>query len=416
VSGGPGPAIGETNPFLRYRQHLDTYRRARRRGWSDQRWIDSVRHLDDEVATIDGTGFEVTPVVRLDTGQGTVWAKVETAGPSGSHKARHLFALAVGLAVDEAPASQTLAIASCGNAAVAAAIVARAAGRPLRVFVPTTADPLIVDRLEALGARITASARRPGERGDPCQRDLVAALHAGDRPFTVQGSLCPGSFDGARTLGLELAEHLERSGWERSALFVQVGGGALATATMEGLQRAGVALPALHPVQARAAHPFVAAWERLLSWRAERAVPPDPVDAAAELAPLMEPWPHEPRSIATGILDDVTYDWLPVASWTLRTGGRPVLVDEETLTEAVAVAATVVPPPDATGAAGLAGWLQARRDGTLDPAVPAVVLLTGVDRSWEATTSRPRVPVQQRSGAARAAGPPGHAGSPDGSV
>lgn len=369
------------NPFLRYRHHLDCYRRARERGWSDRRWCDTVVDLDARLAAVDGRGLTVTPLLRLATPEGPVWAKVETGQVAGSHKVRHLVGLALHLAVEEVPALEPLAIASCGNAALAAATVAAAVGRPLRVFVPAVADPVVVHRLRSLGADVVVSVRRPGEVGDPCIRDLAVALAGGARPFTVQGHLCPETFDGARTLGLELAEQLGR---RRPAtglgLFVQVGGGALATAAMEGLERAGGPRPALFPVQARAAHPFVAAWDRLLAWRDGRVDAPDPLDAAAELAPLMEPWPREPRSIAAGILDDVTYDWLPVASWTLRTGGRPILVDEETLAEAVAVASGVQPRPDATGAAGLAGFLQARRSGTSCDLEP-VVLLTGVDRS-----------------------------------
>ena len=69
-----------------------------------------------------------------------MWVKDETGNVAGSHKARHLFGILLELRVAEAlghgdPASP-LAIASCGNAAYAAAVVARAAGRELRVFVP----------------------------------------------------------------------------------------------------------------------------------------------------------------------------------------------------------------------------------------------------------------------------------------
>jgi threonine synthase len=400
----------EDNPFIRHRRHLDTYHSARRRrGWTDQQWVDLVRRLDDRVAEIDGTGFAATPLVPLDGpfGGGEVWAKVETANVSGSHKARHLFGVALALSADGAasaarpPATADLAelaIASCGNAALAAATIAAALGRPLRVFVPSTADPAVLDRLDHLGARVTLSRRAAGQVGDPCIRDLREAISGGAVPFTVQGTLCPGTLDGGRTLGLELAEQLAERPLAHPHLFVQVGGGALATSTMEGLARAGCPLPVLHPVQARDAHPFVAAWDRLRAWRSDRAEPPDPLDAASELAQLMQPWPAEPTSVATGILDDVTHDWLAVASWVLRTGGVPVLAEEGTLVEAAELAARqVVPPPDATGAAGLAGLLTARRCGIVSPGSSGVVLLTGVDRRWEAGADRPRRPVAIRT-------------------
>ena len=85
--------------------------------------------------------------------------KDETGNVSGSHKARHLMGIMstsrslerAGLVTREH--RRALAIASCGNAALAAAVVARAAGRPLDVFVPPDAHPGVLDRLVALGAR-----------------------------------------------------------------------------------------------------------------------------------------------------------------------------------------------------------------------------------------------------------------------
>jgi hypothetical protein len=99
----------------------------------------------------------------------------------------------------------------------------------------------------------------------------------------------------------------------------------------------------------------------------------------------VQPWPETPSSVATGILDDVAYDWRTVMAHQVASGGWPVLADEATLVRAADLAADLVtPPPDATGAAGLAGLLA---DDRLSPATPGddgavVVLLTGVDRRW----------------------------------
>ena len=113
-----------------------------------------VEELDDAVAAVDGRGFRRTPlraVRRLSTRPSVarVWVKDETGNVSGSHKGRHLFGLMILLRVVErlgligpAEAAAPLAIASCGNAALAAAVVAAAAaGRRLEVFVPVDADP-----------------------------------------------------------------------------------------------------------------------------------------------------------------------------------------------------------------------------------------------------------------------------------
>src|SRR5690606_22787469 len=125
--------------------------------------------LADEVAA----GFVTTPFGRhrLDlrpSGERDtpVWVKDETGNVGGSHKARHLAGILLHLRAAEllgiAPTTQRppLAIASCGNAAIAAATLARRLGWPLRVFVPTWASATVLATLEELGAAVTPCERR----------------------------------------------------------------------------------------------------------------------------------------------------------------------------------------------------------------------------------------------------------------
>ena len=130
------PAGGEPNPFVRYRKLLHAYHAAAAAGWSDGDVVAFIERLDHDVARVDGAGFRVTPFGRSATlsdrlgfgAHGGVWVKDETGNVSGSHKARHLFGslLELELAGGAATASpRPLAIASCGNAALAAAVVAR---------------------------------------------------------------------------------------------------------------------------------------------------------------------------------------------------------------------------------------------------------------------------------------------------
>ncbi len=384
----------EISPFETHRHHLDLYAEALGLGLSDGDVVAVIRELDAAVAAgPTGHGFRVGPLVPLDLDDGPVWAKVETAGVGGSHKARHLFGLLLrqvlreraGAALDDGP----WAIASCGNAAVGAATVAAAVGRDLAVYVPVDADPAVLERLDVLGAHVTFSHRHDGEAGDPCLRDLGLALDDGAVAFTVQGTLRPDTIDGCRTFGLELADQLHAADVRADDLYVQIGGGALATAVMDGLTRAGIELPRLHPVQPRAAHPYAAAVERVLD-RVGTGVDP----TADDLDWAMEPWPGTPASVASGILDDITYDWRTVFAHQHTTGGHAVLVDEAVFVEATDAARSELarlgdegspsgPAPDATGAAGLAGWLTDRRDPSTDTPGVSVVLLTGVDRSAE---------------------------------
>ena len=152
--------VSEPNPFIRYRTLLHAYHVAIAGGMSDDAFCGFVRAFDERVATVDGHGFVDTPFERAGllsdklgfSAGGGIWVKNETGNVSGSHKARHLFGVLVYLEVLErlgrGGARPDLAIASCGNAALAAAVVAAAGRRRLQVFVPVDADPIVLARLE----------------------------------------------------------------------------------------------------------------------------------------------------------------------------------------------------------------------------------------------------------------------------
>ncbi|HSC93310.1 MAG TPA: pyridoxal-phosphate dependent enzyme [Gaiellaceae bacterium] len=402
----------EPNPFLRYRTLLHAYHVARGGGLSDESFCALVRGLDDAVAAVDGHGFAATPFARSDTlsdrlgfsAGGGVWVKDETGNVSGSHKARHLFGVLLSLEAAErvgladAAARPELAIASCGNAALAAAVVAAAGGRALRVFVPVDADPVVLARLEALDARVTVC-RRTGEPGDPTVRALTRALDGGALPFTCQGNLNGLAVEGGQTLGWELAA----SGVPLDRLVVQVGGGALASACGHALREAATlgalaAVPRLDTVQTDGAWPLKRAFDGV----AERGAGGLEY-AARHRSEFMWPWEHEPRSIAHGILDDETYDWLAVVEAMLASGGRPLVVGEESLAHANALArdATGI-DVDPTGSAGLAGLLALRERGAVTEGQRVAVLFTGVvrahqrkERTRDEELSRPGHPVAE---------------------
>ena len=382
----------------------------------------AIRDLDEAVRAVEGHGFEPTPfgpapelAAAVGIGDAELWIKDETGNVSGSHKARHLFGVALAHRLaDPDPGTEAppYAIASCGNAALAAAVVARAVGRQIDVFVPTWANEAVLARITELGGRVVRCERQPGVSGDPAHHAMLAAIRAGAVPFSCQGTETPATIDGGRTLAWEMVDALAAHDGGRPArldrLFVQVGGGALATAVVTGLSdavaRGDLArLPTVHAVQPAGNHPLVRAWDTLvLELRAgqragggrdrqyfldrivaAQAAPQGTMDnrlrakIAEEMAPMsdsrvkelvcrlrddpdryMRAWDSEPVSYASGILDDITYDWIDIVEAMLASGGWPLVASEEDFQRAHRLAhrhtgIDVCP----TGASGLGGLL-----------------------------------------------------------
>ncbi|CAN5248546.1 threonine synthase [soil metagenome] len=323
--------------------------------------MDLVERLDRSVAAVVGHGFLITPLTRQSAlgaalGLGSLWVKDDTDNVGGSHKARHLF----GTLLHQALAPTTtgeLVIASCGNATLAAAVVARAVEKPLRVFIPTWADPAVVTALKELGAIVVVKKRTAKSTGDPTVAAMQKALEKGATAFSVQGSITPTALDGGRSIGWELAEQLALARVQGTVgLFVQVGGGALATSVWRGLndgirEQWFAGTPALHTIQTEAAAPLNRALRLVLEsfddW------------TTAPTAQFMWPWEDVGTSRASGILDDVTYDWMPVMEAMLVSGGAAHVVSENLIAESHRLAREYTDiPADHTATAGLAALLD----------------------------------------------------------
>jgi threonine synthase len=420
----------EPDPFIRYRRFMHAWNAAMAIGMSDAEYIDLVRRFERSVAAVDGRWFNVTPFERqpkLAAALGLdaeILVKDETSNVSGSHKGRHLMGLMLWLLVmehrDQELSKSRLAIASCGNAALAAAVVARAAGRPLDVFVPVDASPAVVTKLEELDASVTRCPRKPHVAGDPSYLRFREAVAAGALPFTCQGNENGLVIEGCQTLGFEIVSQLIASEGKLDRIFVQVGGGALASAVIAAFEdavalRLLAVMPRVHAVQTSSAFPLRRAWDHVVARIAGDASPSEAALAAvgfpgracepaedyecmdnialritaaeadeamrfavAHRAQFMWPWETVPESIAHGILDDETYDWAAVVRGMLISGGYPIVVSEEQLKRAnsMAVKSTGI-PVDHTGTSGFAGLLQLQDVGLVDPGESVAVLFTG---------------------------------------
>jgi threonine dehydratase len=325
---------------------------------------------DDECAELTRSAagaFRETPFARselLSDELGIdVWVKDETGNVAGSHKARHLVSILLHLHVAERVGllreRTPLAIASCGNAAIAAATLAAESEWPLDVFVPSWMSEPVGAELTRLGARIHVCERRADDPpGDPAMLRFREAVATGAIPFTVQGpenALC---LDGGRTLGWEIGDRLDRTLTWRA--MIQVGGGALAACAGSGL---GPDIR-LDTVQAAGCAPLAAAWER-----ADDHDPPE-----LHWPDVMQIWP-EPHSLADGILDDETYDWIADLDVMARSGGQPIVADEAEIVRAHELATAAGFDASPTGSAGLAGALAARAE--LDPDDHLLVVMSG---------------------------------------
>ena len=375
------------NPFIAFRRNMMWWQFAQARGMSDERAIALVQSVDDEIAKIGGVGFTRTPMLfqsalsdRLSfESPGGVWVKDETHNVGGSQKARHLMSILLHLLVAEelgiapwadAAARPTLAISSCGNAAIAASTLAAAAKWPIDVFIPEWAGGVVVETLTALGARINRCARQSQDPpGDPTVLRFREAVNTGSIPFSVQGpenALC---LDGGRTIGWEMAQQFAQENIASlDAVFVQVGGGAFAASVSRGLSEAGINAP-LVAVQTEGCAPLSRAWNTAQS----------DANPAQHWTKHMWAWENEPVSLADGILDDETYDWVADVAQIQRTGGKVVVASESQVVEASGVAPqTTSIDASPTGTAGVAGLLSIRAE--LSNTARVAVVLSGVRR------------------------------------
>lgn len=387
----PLRSTGEDNPFLGFRRYLAWDGFAAARGLTDEARRAVVADLDARVAAVAGTGFVTTPFDRADAlsdalgfgPDGGIWVKDETRHVGGSHKARHLFTILLHLVTTELTACAPwgdeadrppLAIASCGNAALAASTLAAAVRWPIRVFVPESANPRVVEHLHALGAEVVTCPRRSTDPpGDPCVHRFREAVAAGAVPFSVQGPENAWCLDGGRTIGWEMARHMEEQleGPPFDRLFVQVGGGAFAACLAAGFRMSGIT-PRLHAVQTEHCAPLARAWRRSADVGGVRR-------AAEHWGELMWPWEEVGESAADGILDDETYDWIPVLGAMADGNGEPVVASEADVVRAYELAHEHTSiDVSATGAAGLAGLLAIRDQ--LDPTARVALVFSGIRR------------------------------------
>jgi threonine synthase len=431
---------GATRTFDVFRRLISAWELA-----GGQRYQRVLDGLSERLLRWEGVDFSVTPLTRQHRlaaalgRRGPLWVKDETGNVTGSHKGRHLTATLFYLeALREIHADhgrRVLAIYSCGNAALAAAAVARAGGYELHAFVPDDLDPTVAAMLADRGAAVERIRRSATGEGDPCYLAFRRALAENAWvPFACAGNDNWSNIEGGATMGWELVLQLLDRSETIDSVVVQVGGGALARSIAQGLEEAYQlgfigALPRIHVCQPGGGFPFVRTYLLALDEIARRCGRPFKLDydrgarpetalrklaafsrtcseqiqhlAAFVAAHFDSPavqsvlddiprrrerfmWPWDgpaPHSLAHGILDDVTYDWYHLLRAVLRSGGIAAILDEDTIRSAHASAhgltGIAVCP---TGAAGLAGLIHLQASGAVDEGEATGLFFTGFDR------------------------------------
>ena len=165
-------------------------------------------------------GEGATPLLQLpeiarEVGVRKLWVKDEGQNPTGSFKARGLM-----MAVTRAKALGLpgVCVPTAGNAGIALAAYAAAAGFAARIYAPRTTPPPILASIRAYGVELELV---DGHIGDAGKATTQFAKESGY--FNVATVREPYRVEGMKTMGYEVAEQL---GWELpDAIVYPTGGG-----------------------------------------------------------------------------------------------------------------------------------------------------------------------------------------------
>jgi threonine synthase len=216
-----------TLPLVRYVPSVPGHARTAEGIWRFRASLPDV----PEITLGEGS----TPLVALaqvaaDAGGGKLFAKLESANPTGSFKDRG--SAMVAAAARKANALN-LALASTGNAGASQAAYAARAGLRLTVAVPRSTDPGKLWQMRAHGAEIMMV---DGEFSD-CDAAYKALVDSG---YFAAGTSNPYRQEGAKTLAYELFEQL---GGSIDRIIGPVGTGGLMVALGKGFAEIAASVP-----------------------------------------------------------------------------------------------------------------------------------------------------------------------------
>ncbi|WP_340688004.1 pyridoxal-phosphate dependent enzyme [Amycolatopsis coloradensis] len=321
---------------------------------------------------VGGTPLLPAPALRRELGTPQLWIKDETRNPSASNKDR-----ATALVIEDGlrRGVDTITTASTGNAAVATAFGAAAAGMRAVIFVSTDCRPGKLALMTQAGAQVF-QVREGYAAAVELSRAAARTFgwldrNTGANPFTIEAK---------KTVAFEVWEQLERR--VPDVMIVPVGDGPTLVALDKGfaeLVSCGLSArqPRLIGVQAERCQPLVRAWFGTPAGQTEL----DPAATVADGIAVVHP------AIGDAVLDAIS-----------RGGGEMVAVTDDALLNAVAtLAGRAGVGAEPAGAAALAGLESAVERGLVDPLETVVLLVTGREVKTGGATAYPgRVAVVER--------------------
>ncbi|MCD6324493.1 MAG: threonine synthase [Desulfurococcales archaeon] len=304
-----------------------------------------------------------TPLLRSERlaevlGVRRLWLKDETRNPTGSFKDR---GMSVSVSVAKEFGYRNLTTASSGNAAAALAAYAAKAGMNVYAFVIEQAGYGKIAQLLFYGANVFR-VRGLGKEDPTVKLMRLTYEEYGFFPSPSFGPFNPYQIEGPKTISYEVVEQL---GWNvPDYVFVPVGAASLLTGVWKGFRdycELGLIdrLPHLVAVQSSGNPPFVRAFKE----------GQDPHN--------IRPW-SKPETIAWGLEDPYPWDGDGGIKALKDSGGFAEEVSDELILKAMKYLAKyegVFAEP--SGAAGLAGLMQALNSGEVRPDEEFVILVTG---------------------------------------
>lgn len=187
-----------------------------------------------EAATRLRPPFAQTPLYRSEqlsrALDADVWLKVESTNSIGSFKSRGA-TTAIGRALDGRADVAEIVTSSTGNHGQGVALASRQLAIPCRIFMPSRPNPVKRAMIEALGATVELT-------GDDLDATKLTALDYAGRHHAlfVDDGENVDVMEGAGTVGLEIAEHLD----DLDEVLLPMGSGTFAAGV-------ATALRAIHP-------------------------------------------------------------------------------------------------------------------------------------------------------------------------